>query len=376
MTIERLDLYVYLLYFSLIKAYFIPDTLRQVIKIGTLLVVFMFLVEKLNRSVVNCSLLYSLTVIISGVHSYVWGTYTVKALLDSLLYVLAFYDLYGLFLYANRHKCEKRMARDLYQINFIYCVLTILSVLYSGVDNNSNVSKYLFGNKFTASYLFISLISLYGLSHNMNLQRNKRRLCEMIIVGLAFTIYVGCATATIAVIAASMLFWIEKKTHSHILQNPYIAGGALIGTAIVPFVINSVINNRIINYIIFDLFHRGYTVYGRFRIYNEFLYDLLKNRFWLGYGYSNGVMRSTTEVFSNAQNGLLEQMMNFGIVGVVAILITMFYALRKKRNLSYMVILLYAMIVAAIFEITINWFFWIALFSIQFIDSDQISSSL
>lgn len=372
MTIERLDLYVYLLYFSLIKTYFIPDTLRQIIKIGTLLVVFMFLVEKLNRSVVNCSLLYSSTVIISGVHSYVSGTYTVKALLDSFLYALAFYDLYGIFMHANRHKCEKRIARDLYQINLIYCILTIFSVLYTGVDNNSNVSKYLFGNKFTASYLFISLISLYGISRNMNLQRNKRRLCEMIIAGLAFTIYVGCATATIALITASMLFWVDRKTHSHILQNPYIAGGALIGTAIVPFGINTIIKNSIINYIIFDLFHRGYTVYGRFRIYNEFLYDLLKNRFWLGYGYSNGVMRSTTEIFSNAQNGLLEQMMNFGIVGAVAILITMFYALRKKRKLSYMVILLYAMIVAAIFEVTINWFFWIALFSIQFIDADQI----
>lgn len=109
-----------------------------------------------------------------------------------------------------------------------------------------------------------------------------------------------------------------------------------------------------VRYVIFDLFNRTTTVYGRFEIYNNYLQTLLLNRFWLGYGYSNGVMLTVTGVFGNAQNGLLEQMMNFGFIGVVAILVTVFYALRQKRNLSYMAILLYAMIVAAIFEVTIN----------------------
>ena len=82
-------------------------------------------------------------------------------------------------------------------------------------------------------------------------------------------------------------------------------------------------------------------------------------------------MMNITGVFGNAQNGLLEQMMNFGFIGVMAILFTVFYALKKKKELSYMVILLYAMIVAAIFEVTINWFFWISIFSIQWLEKQE-----
>lgn len=194
----------------------------------------------------------------------------------------------------------------------------------------------------------------------------------LVIVGCAFTIYVGCATATVSLASAVLLFSIEKKIHGRIIQNPIVIVGILIGTAIIPFVINFVLKNDFVNYIIFDLFHRSSTVYGRFEIYNNYLYELIQSRFWFGYGYSNGVMLSVSGVFGNAQNGLLEQMMNYGIIGVVAILITVFYALRKKQGLSYMVILLYAMIVAAIFEVTINWFFWIAVFSIQYSNKEEM----
>ena len=98
----------------------------------------------------------------------------------------------------------------------------------------------------------------------------------------------------------------------------------------------------------------------------------MKEKFWLGYGYSNGKMLQVTGVFGNAQNGLLEQMMNFGMLGVLAIVSTVRYALKKNSvNTSCMFILLYAMIIAAIFEVTINWFFWIALFSIQWLEEGE-----
>lgn len=373
MTIAFFDLYVYLLFISLFKAYFVPTAVRQAIKIVALILMAFFLIKRLKKKdVFNGSLLFATCIIISGLYNYILNKYTIKALLDSFLYALSFYDLYTIFLYANKKGLIKRLECDLYKINLLYCLLTVASVLVVGVDNNSNVSAYLFGNKFTSSYLFISLIALYGVSHDMNLKMYRRRWLMLVIVGCAFTIYVGCATATVSLASAVLLFSIEKKIHGWIIQNPIVIVGILIGTAIIPFVINFVLKNDFVNYIIFDLFHRSSTVYGRFEIYNNYLYELIQSRFWFGYGYSNGVMLSVSGVFGNAQNGLLEQMMNYGIIGVVAILITVFYALRKKQGLSYMVILLYAMIVAAIFEVTINWFFWIAVFSIQYSNKEEM----
>lgn len=372
MKIALFDLYIYLIFFSLFKAYFIPNAVRQAIKIVTLILVLAFLIKRLKkRELCNHSLLFSAVIIISGTYNYILGNYTVKALMDSLLYALTFYDLYTFFLYSNTRNLMSRMSKNLYRINLIYCILTIISVLVVGVENNSNDAAYLFGNKFTSSYLFISLIALYGLAHNMNLKRNKRIMCGLIVFGCFFTVYVGCATATVALSVAVILFGIGKKMHVSFMQGSVVTVSALIGTAIVPFVINAFLQINIVKYIIFDVFQRSTTVYGRFEIYNNYLDRLLQDHFWLGYGYSNGVMMSVTGVFGNAQNGLLEQMMNFGFIGVIAILYTVFYALRKKKELSYMVILLYAMIIAAIFEVTINWFFWLSIFSIQWLEKQE-----
>ncbi len=371
MKITVFDLCVYLVYFSLFKAYFIPDVIRQVIKVISLIIVLFFLVNKLKRNgIFNCSLLFSSAIVISGLYNYICNSYTVKALLDSFLYALAFYDLYSLFLYANRWKRTEKMSCDLYRATLAYCILTAISVFIVGTENNSNVSAYLFGNKFTSSYLFIALIALYGLSHHMDIRKSKAMLCFLTVFAFAFTLYVKCATATVALTVSIFLFWIEKKRQGHLIQNPFVTVSVLVGTAVVPFIINTVLHNNIVRYVIFDLFHRTSTVYGRFEIYNNYLQTLLQNKFWFGYGYSNGVMLTVTDVFGNAQNGLLEQMMNFGFIGVVVILITIFYALRQKGKLSYMTILLYAMIVAAIFEVTINWFFWMALFSVQYLNEE------
>lgn len=371
MIIPIFDLCVYLVYFSLFKAYFIPDAIRQVMKIISLIIVLLFLIKRLKRKdVFNCSLLFSSTMVISGLYNYICNSYTVKALLDSLLYALAFYDFYSLFLYASRNEVKEKMSCCLYRATFVYCVLTVISVFIVGTENNSNVSSYLFGNKFTSSYLFIALLALYGLSHNMKIRRNKARICFLTVFALAFTLYVGCATATVALVISIFLFWIDKKRQGHLILNPVIVVSTLIGTAVIPFVIDLVLKNNIVRYVIFEVFHRTSTVYGRFEIYNQYLQTLLQERFWFGYGYSNGIMLSVTGVFGNAQNGLLEQMMNFGFVGVTSILITAFYALRQKKKLSYMAILLYAMIIAAIFEVTINWFFWMALFSVQYLNEE------
>lgn len=374
MRIAVFDLYVYLVFFSLFKAYFIPDVVRQAIKIMTLILVFVFLIKRLKKKdLFNCSILFSTIIVITGMYNYIFSSYTVKALMDSLLYALTFYDLYSLFLYANRHGFTRRMSNDLYRANLIYCILTIISVMFVGVENNSNAAVYLFGNKFTSSYLFISLIALYGLAHDMNLRKNKRTMYMLIMFGCAFTIYVGCATATVSLILAVLIFGIGNKMHLRFIQNSTTVVCSLVGTAIIPFVINAVLEISIVRYIIFDVFQRSSTVYGRFEIYNKYLYGLLQNKFWLGYGYSNGVMLKVSNVFGNAQNGFLEQMINFGFIGGVAILITIFYALRKKKGISYMVILLYAMIIAAIFEVTINWFFWIAVFSIQWLEKQEVT---
>ena len=87
---------------------------------------------------------------------------------------------------------------------------------------------------------------------------------------------------------------------------------------------------------------------------------VIRERFWFGYGYSNSMMKGLTGLYANAQNGLLEIMVNMGFLSVMALLVTVFLCFRNtlKVNKSfYISIIVYGMIIASIFEVALNWFF-------------------
>ena len=104
-----------------------------------------------------------------------------------------------------------------------------------------------------------------------------------------------------------------------LLLNEKFAVTALIMSALVVFVMGQILKNEFINNIVFGYFNRSYTVTGRLEIYNDYLLNIIRSRFWFGYGYSNSMMKNMTGLYANAQNGLLEIMVNMGFLSVVSI---------------------------------------------------------
>ena len=93
-------LLILLLFFSLFKFSYIPGSLRQAIKIISLLIIFLFLLKKIpSKKLFNISLVFPTCVMLSGIVSYCQGGNTLRSLLESLLYSLLFYDGYTLVLY-------------------------------------------------------------------------------------------------------------------------------------------------------------------------------------------------------------------------------------------------------------------------------------
>ena len=119
-----------------------------------------------------------------------------------------------------------------------------------------------------------------------------------------------------------------------------------------------------INKLVFDYFNKSYTVTEDLKFIVFIYQKLFWEVFWLGYGYSNSLMKSFTKLYSNAQNGLLEIFINFGFFGVIFLLITVFYCYKKtSKNMKtfYLSIVVYGMIIMAIFEVTLNWMFLLGL---------------
>ena len=128
--------------------------------------------------------------------------------------------------------------------------------------------------------------------------------------------------------------------------------------------IELILNIGFIKIIVNDFFQKTYTVTGRLEIYSVYLVKVILGNFWVGYGYSNTFMKNLTDLYSNAQNGLLEVFVSFGFLGVIALLATVAYCYKqsvKDTNTFFLSIVVYGMIIAAIFEVSLNWFFLMGL---------------
>lgn len=354
----------YALFFAVFKPYFLPDALRQGMKIVILVGVFLFIVFNTNKKMLlNCSLIFCSCIILSGVVAGVGGNYEIRDILDSILYALTFYDLYTFAALCKSKGYSDKLITCMYRMNLIYCILTVISVAIVGVENNSNNVAYLFGNKFTSAYLFVLLIALYGASHEMNKKRNQLSLCLIFVFAIFLSLYMDCATATVTLALLFVMYLIPDKMKQQLIKGKYVVI-ALILSALIVFWIEGVLKVDFVNRIVSDYFNKSYTVTGRLEIYNEYLANVILGSFWVGYGYSNMIMKNLTGVYANAQNGLLEIFVNFGFLGVAALLFTVYCCYKhseKGTRKFYLSLVVYGMIIAAIFEVSLNWFFLLGL---------------
>lgn len=359
------NLLTYALIFAIVKPYFLPEALRQASKIFILLCVFLFTVSrtKANR-LVNLAWIFSGSVMLSSIIAYLKGGYQAKDFLDAMLYAVTFYDIYSFVGLCKEKNHFDEMLKCLYKIIALYCVLTFLSVMQVGISNNSNQASYIFGNKFTSSYLFIFLIALYGATHEMRLWKNKIRYIVLFVFSIIFTLYMGCATATVTLVILFVLVMIPSEKIRISLLNEKFVVAALLASAFIAFLMEQILKIDFVSDIVYGYFDKSYTVTGRLEIYNVYLINLIKNSFWFGYGYSNSVMKNLTGLYANAQNGLLEIMVNMGFVSVMALLVTVFLSFKNtlKSNKSfYISIIVYGMIIASVYEVALNWFFLLGL---------------
>lgn len=351
----------YALMFAIIKPYFLPAGLRQISKVAILLCVFLFTVSKTKKNrLVNLAWLFSGSVLLSAIMAYIRDGYQSKDFLDAVLYTVTFYDVYSFVGLCKEKNYFDEMMKCLYNITVLYCILTFLSVMLIGISNNSNQASYIFGNKFTSSYLFIFWIALYGAVHEMDLWKNKVRYITLFLFSIAFTLYMGCATATVTLTILFVVVLISSRKIRLLFLNEKVAVIALLVSAFIVFGMEQILKNDFINDIVAGFFNKSYTVTGRLEIYNVYLMKVIRERFWFGYGYSNSMMKSLTGIYANAQNGLLEIMVNMGFLSVIALLVTVFLCFKNtlKTNKSfYISIIVYGMIIASIFEVALNWFF-------------------
>ena len=111
-------------------------------------------------------------------------------------------------------------------------------------------------------------------------------------------------------------------------------------------------------YLIVNVLGESLDLHDRLRIYQDVIPLILKNPIW-GYGARNVYNLLFFSIQApNAQNGILNNIVQFGIVGTVLLVLTLFIMLSKGKNCddcaAIWILVIWLTIISAI-EITISY---------------------
>lgn len=125
-----------------------------------------------------------------------------------------------------------------------------------------------------------------------------------------------------------------------------------------------------VKHLIVDVLHRDATLTGRMQVYS-YIYRIVFQKKWLGYGYETNIVLSTSKWYANAQNALWDFIICYGFITATVLTVYMmmsvfrYFKYNKKeiKKSSWIIFsMLYVYIFMGIGEITYNkqFFFFIA----------------
>ena len=118
-----------------------------------------------------------------------------------------------------------------------------------------------------------------------------------------------------------------------------------------------ILNYKPIQFFIVEILNEDLTLTGRLEIYDNDL-EIISKKLFLGYGYGNShdVMYDAIKA-PNTQNGLLECVLNFGVLGTFILLLIIYNVFKnydKNKNKIPLIIYIYAFSILGMVEVTIN----------------------
>ncbi len=215
--------------------------------------------------------------------------------------------------------------------------------------------NYLVGNKFTLSYLILLAFCLYICDKNrIKTKFDVVKLILFCIIAFAVPIRVSCATGIVASLLALVLLIFLKNIKNKSIFIVIFVVFSILSVWFV-FQYEDILSLPIVKTIIEDFLNRDLTLTTRTRIYSE-VPGIIFNEIWLGYGFGSSYQLLTDLIGApNAQNGILNLILEEGIFVFVIYYLAIIYCLTKidsKYN-GLKIYILVMMFISSV-EITFN----------------------
>lgn len=289
---------------------------------------------------------------------------------------LFFVELFALMIWVSERGHERFVVNLLFYYVLVLVILTDI-LLFSGIITFHDGSHecYLVGTKFTVSYLHMDLLMLWFIKENG--QRDIRNVPKPVlfiatVLLVMVSIRVGCMTGVLGCIAQLALYLVINRPERkglRFLNSPVTLVLVLLGSLSFPFVSELIMSIPTVKYFVVEILERSENLTGRIEIFQMFS-DKLEGHWLFGFGLGNAHAASRALFgYANAQNALLQWILQAGVIPTVALVGLMVVVFRQRvRNRNFqnsmpLIALIYVYIVLGTVEITfgMSFFLWVAL---------------
>lgn len=307
---------------------------------------------KNNTAVYIFMLIYSLLLGISSFinnNSVTWG---VSGVLHGFQLICMFSVLSGVI----RRKGIEETLNVLIQIIALLLISTdLLIVLYPYKISSS--TAYLIGDKFHVSYMHCLLIALVSI----RLRDSKKKYVMLLyLLSMMILIYIKCTTGLIMVAA---MFLMELMVDvfpgvKSIICSVNLAAIVLAVENILIWGSSAILYTPWASHIIVDVLGKSKNMTGRFQLYRV-IPELIMKKPYIGYGLQTDVFRELFG-YGNAQNGLMQIVIESGIVGAIFYFLALYMAcIKGNKGKDFYPVYLYVIsfIIGSISEMNLSTYF-------------------
>lgn len=323
-----------------------------------------FILQHKYQAVNRASLLFGGAVLLSSLHMltiHFPPGFTAVSPLSGVLLVLCVACSFFMMEYVNEKNLHQPFFTLMYRFALGYLLVNDLFLLVqmpsvSGMESSAII--YLIGNKFEVTYMHLFFSALYYQTFCTGVKVFLRQYL-ILTVHLALTmiiaIWVECSTGVLGVILFAAFLFIYKKVR--FIFRPFFAIALMLMFGAFFLFYEAILAIPSVQYLIVDILNEDLTLTGRTYIYASML-DLMDAQPWLGYGNGTATFFTTyyiNEKLTNTQNGLLNDYIDWGIIGVICLLILTYSVLRNTDSkVNPFVCLVYTYIVLSSIEITLG----------------------
>lgn len=305
--------------------------------------------------------LYAGITLISSVHNYgIWG---ISAIMNDFLHPFSVLAIFIIPLIVTEASGINKVAKVFLRCSYVYFIPTMVTVFLAGRVDAGWYEPYFVGNKFLLTYYFLVMFCSWGIIHIEEIQNTVKAKVKVIgfcVVGIAFSAYLYCTTGVVCYLTVLILMLVIPIRK--ILEKPLSIAIATVLSGALPLSMTAILSIPQVNALLLAI-NETATMNARVRIY-EILVSIITQNYWIGNGYNTLIVKES--LYSNAQNGMLHIIVQFGMLGAAALVLLCYIATRNryKRNkdvVEWCEFWLFALIVAGIIEITFGVFFYVFL---------------